>query len=878
MSWMRRFLLRLYASVRPGLAERRLRREIDAHIGLLQDDFIRRGLSADEARRAARRAFGGIEPAKEQQRDARAFAWLQDARRDISYAVRTLGRAPGFTATALVTLGVGIGLNVSLFTVFNVLALRTWDVRDPASIVVPFARPVGNRPFANVVPLAEFQYVRDRAQTLAWVVAWERGSGPLHHGNGPGSAYLQFLAVSGNFFDVLGIRMAQGRGVTPGDDTWGAPTPIAVLSHRLWQRVFGGDPSVIGRTVHLGVDRIPVTIVGITRARFTGLDHPVDVFVPQSLIDRIDYPPGEQNPIERPVLVAARLKPDVPPARAAAELNTLDRQFRAFHGIDGNGFVLTGTRAIGQPGRTDDYLPLFAILGAALLLVLLLACANVGNLQLARTIARRREIAIRLSLGAGRVRIIRQLLTEALCVALGAGLIGFGLSWIVPRVVLRLGGEEADEFFAFVPDGTVLAFAIGLAVATSILFALAPALQATRPGHRLVLSTRAGIDRRGRRLRALLLASQIALSLTLLTGAGLLSRAIVHVHSADLGFNVRETSSARLTLPEDVRTRADRDALAVNLNAALRASPLWPAGWAYLQPLLDSPFLTSVRRPEQDESWNRRAYDRPMSAASFDVLGLGFVAGGPHSDRPEAREAVLNETLARQLFPGEPAVGRTVLARLPVANATQEPYTITGVVRDSYFTTPTEIVPLFHTAPVLRGTAFLVFRNDRPGADDQIRTLVRNLDPRIQVSITPVASNIEDAIEERRFAAGLAWAIGLLGLALATVGVFGVFAHAVEERRQEIGVRLALGARGRDIVRAMFSLNQWSVGGGVLAGLLLSVIAGFVLRGYLFGLSPIDPVAYLTMTALLVLAATLATILPSRRATCVDPVVTLRAE
>jgi hypothetical protein len=212
MSWMRRFLLRLYASFRPGDAERALTREIDAHIGLLQEDFMRRGLGEAEARHAAQRAFGGVEPAKEQQRDARSFAWLQDASRDITYAVRTLGRAPGFTATALLTLGVGIGLIVSLFTVFNALALRTWDVRDPASIVVPFARPVGNRPFANVLPLAEFQYVRDHAQTLAGVVAWERGAAPLFYGSGPASEHLQLLAVSENFFNVLGIRMAARAG------------------------------------------------------------------------------------------------------------------------------------------------------------------------------------------------------------------------------------------------------------------------------------------------------------------------------------------------------------------------------------------------------------------------------------------------------------------------------------------------------------------------------------------------------------------------------------------------------------------------------------------------------------------------------------------
>jgi hypothetical protein len=230
------------------------------------------------------------------------------------------------------------------------------------------------------------------------------------------------------------------------------------------------------------------------------------------------------------------------------------------------------------------------------------------------------------------------------------------------------------------------------------------------------------------------------------------------------------------------------------------------------------------------------------------------------------------------LFPGEAVVGRTALARLAVSGAEYERHTITGVVRDSAYAGPGKVAPIFHTTPVRRGGSFLVFRSGRPDVTSRLRTALLTVDPGIEVSATPVMANIESIIEESVVATGLAWAIGMLGLSLATIGVFGVFAYAVEERRQEIGLRLALGARSRDVVRAMFAVNRWSVGGGVACGLLLSAGAGVVLRGYLFGLSPLDPVAYATVTALLVLAAALATILPARRAVRIDPAVTLKAE
>jgi predicted permease len=507
--------------------------------------------------------------------------------------------------------------------------------------------------------------------------------------------------------------------------------------------------------------------------------------------------------------------------------------------------------------------------------VLLLACANVGNLQLARSLARRREIAVRLSLGAGRARVVRQMLSEAVLVSLGAAALGFVIAGFMPELVLRLTGDADRVPQIFTLDGTVFAFAGVLALTSGVLFALAPSLRATRSTTVLAYDARAGLDRDSHRLRSLLLGTQIALSLALLTGAGLLTRGIIHVQTADLGFAVHDIAVARLRVPEELRTGADYlDPLVPELDAALRASRLWPVGWTEVDPLSDIRVMVRVRRADQpDTYYDRLVLARPMSAAAFAVLDLELIAGTPYADRPEARQAVINETLAGSLWPGQDAVGRTLLAD-------GEPYTVTGVVRDSYLSGVTAINPVFHRAPnpTLDGLPRLVFRTDVPGAADELRSLVQDLDPRLDITVTPVVANIRRSLDDRRLAAGIAWAIGALGLALATVGVFGVFAYAVEERRREIGVRLALGAGRREVIAAMFAVNRWSVGGGLGAGLLLSVCGGFVLRRYLFGLSPLDPVAHMGVALLLAAAAAVGIALPSRRAVRVDPSVTLRSE
>jgi predicted permease len=877
MGWLRR----LRARIKYRHFETDLREEIETHRSLKEADLQGRGASPADARTSASRAMGNVTLAREDARGVWLAPWLESVWQDARYAVRSLRKSPGYAVAAILTLGLGIGLNVSVFTMFNVLALKSWDVRHAGETVLPFMRPVGNRGFINWMPYAEYAHMRDNSETLSALVARTQGSGRVFQSEGTAYDrpfdYVQFQGVSANFFDALGIEIIQGRGFQPGEDAVGTPAPVTVITHAFWQNQLGGDPNVLGRTLRIGVRSVAVTVVGVTRRGFAGLEttRPQSLFVPLPLERKIDG--GTEvpwDPDDVTVTVAGRLKLESTRTAAEAELDTLSRQFRSAAKLEGNGLILTGTRPIEQPGQTARFAGTFAAFGAAVLLVLLLACANVGNLQLARAFARQRELAVRLSLGAARARLVRQLLTEAAGLGTVAAGLGLAIAWFLPNVVLRLMGEDEDELI-FQPDGAVVAVALLLGGATVLFFALAPALRATRGGHVLALRSRTDIDRGGRRLRSLLLASQVALSLTLLTGASLLTRGMMQAHQMDFGFDADAIAVARIRVPQELYTRSALTTITRELDTRFASTSIGPTSRTNIEPLNDSPFVAHVRRPDEAENWDRRTFNRQLTPAGFELLGLTFVAGRPYSELPDTREAVINETLARQLWPNEDAVGRTVLAE--TSRDTYERYTITGVVRDVHYTSPMSIDPVFFRPPVLTSTSVL-FRNG-PSAAAEAQALITAIEPRLQVvTIEPITTNITSALEQRRFAAGLAWAIGILGLTLATVGVFGVFAYAVEERRREIGVRLALGARARDVFRALFDVNRWSVGGGLVVGLMLSVAAGFVLRSYLFGLSPVDPLAYLAVGGLMGFAALLATAVPARRALRVDPAVTLKSE
>jgi predicted permease len=478
---------------------------------------------------------------------------------------------------------------------------------------------------------------------------------------------------------------------------------------------------------------------------------------------------------------------------------------------------------------------------------------------------------VRLSLGAGRARIVRQLVTETGVLSLAAGAVGLAIAWIAPGVVLRFIDDwpEPPEFYT--PDMTVFAFALGLAVVTALVCGLPPALRATRVSLISAMGERHGQTVSAARLRRVLLATQVALATVLLAGAGLLTRAMGHAMSLDLGFATQEVQILEVESPGRL-TEKRWELFWRTFRDTLRTTALPPVAFAELPPILDMNLRKTVRADEGDV---HDLLHRRVSNEYFRVLGIRFVAGRPPSELKPEREVAINETAASRLWPGGNAIGRTLVAVGGSDEGTR--YTVVGVVADVPVRSIVSVEPVLYRgldwlAPVL------LVRDRSPATVEGIRRLASQIEPGITLRARPLRENVRDSLAVPIAASRVAQAIGALALLLAMFGTFGVFAFAVEERRREIGLRLALGARGPDVMRAMLAANGWSLGGGVAAGLLLAVVGALLLRGYLYGLSPLDPIAYLGVTAVLGFSAAMATLLPTRRAARIDPAVTLRSE
>lgn len=517
---------------------------------------------------------------------------------------------------------------------------------------------------------------------------------------------------------------------------------------------------------------------------------------------------------------------------------------------------------------------LFAAFGAAVVLVLVLACANVGNLQLARGVARRREIATRLALGASRRRIVRQLLTEGLVLTGAAGALAIVVAAILPPLIFRYVGEELPPYMEarFRPDGEIVAFTFATGLLSCLLFALAPAMHATRTAIPLGALERAATPSSRFHLRSVLLATQIAVCTVLLAGAGLVTRGIAHAMNVDPGFEIEGVQLVSTALPEGASGK-DRQALIRGTLASLEREGAHPVAVAPFGPIDDARYVMPMARPGGHARDVDDVLRRGVSARYFDVLGIPLVHGRmfPSSG---TNEAVVNQAFARTYFPGEQPVGRDLQEVDSRTGKIRRVYTIVGVARDTYLTGLERIDPVVFT-PDNIGT-FLT--RGGPQGVERIRAAALSINPAATITVRPLKDNVRRYLEESRIGATLAWAIGLLGLSLATVGVFGVFAYAVEERRREIGVRLALGAARRQIVTMLVSSSGRAMLLGLGAGILLSFACGPVLRAYLYGLSPLDPPAYGMVTLLLATAAGLATVIPARRARRVDPAITLRED
>lgn len=860
---------RLRARVRNLRFDQELREELSVHEDMKRAELLAGGMSPDDARAAARRALGNVTLMREDARRVWIGPWLESVVQDLRYAVRSLVRQPLHSVTAATLLILAIGLNAALFTVFKAIALEPWPVSDPGRVVKITAQAEGRLVAPSV---DEFRFIREQAKSFAGLVA--HGANYPIDVRAPGTTEIPLRGswATANFFDVLGVRFLYGSGFVGEDDAVGNPRGPVVLAYSAWRNYFGGEPAAVGRSVLVNGE--PFTIVGVLDPTFDGNGMEVDVWMPLSALSTVRPSSGiawEPSPASAQccVRMVGRVAPGVDPRQAAEELQVLHEQFALGRGKKPGRVAVYGTAEISAPGRADRFASLGAFAGAVAL-VLVLACANVGNLQLARGLARRREIAARLSIGAGRPRLVRQFLTEGLVLAAGSGAVAVIIAATLPRIIFDRLGEEIPPYIEarLFPDLELLLFVLAVASVACVAFALAPALHATHvtiPLGMLDRSTRPGRFH----LRSALLATQIAACTVLLTGAGLVTRAIQHALQFDPGFR-DGVDAVSLAYPAGTSYKERQSLEHQVLEAAGRHDLV--VALAQIAPLSETRLVISMALPNQPHTDFESVLSRPVSSRFFDVLAIPLVRGRTMS--PEGTdEAVVNEAFVRRYWDGADPIGQPV-RDTDRRGTVQRTYRIVGVVRDTYLTGIKRIDPVIFTPS--RTGMFLT--RGGPAATQRIRAVALGLNPAVAVTREPLTASLSRLLEHSRVAASFAWALSMLGLVLASVGVFGVFAYAVEERRREIGVRLALGAVGVHIVRMLLSTSGRAMIVGLALGLVLSLTGSPLLRSFLYGLSPFDPIAYGLVVTILAATAGLATLIPARRACRIDPAVTLREE
>ncbi|MDT5272321.1 MAG: putative transport system permease protein [Acidobacteriota bacterium] len=827
--------------------------------------------------------------------------------RDLLYGVRMLRKSPGFTLVAVLTLALGVGANTAIFQLIDAVRLRTLPVKDPQELVgVQLADTKGARgSFTSDYPLVTnpiWEQVRDWQEAFNGIFAW--GPDTLNLSRGGEARFARAMWVSGDFFKVLDVRPELGRVLNADDDRKGCGSPVAVVSHAFWQREFGGDPSVVGRS--LALEGRPFEVVGVTPASFYGLEvgRSFDVAAPLCAETLLG---GENSMLASGtawwLTVVGRLKPGWTEERAAAHLASIspgvfEASLPTNYPPDSiktyrESKLTTFAAGSGVSELRETYeTPLWLLLAVAGT-VLLIACANLANLLLARATAREREIATRLALGASRWRLVRQLLTESMLLAVCGAALGALLAQYMSEVLVSLLSKEGNPLFVNLQmDWRVLAFSAAAALLTCALFGLAPALRATRvgPGAAMKAAGRgltASRERFG--LRRALIVSQVALSLVLVAGALLFSRSLSKLATQDAGLRregvlVTTISFSRLKLPVERRLDFKRELL-----ERLRAVPgVEAAADANILPLSGSGWNNTVWLDGSDPNQTQSTFFSRVSPDYFKTLNITLLSGRDFNsgDAPNApKVAIVNESFARSLTGGENPVGK----RFRVERTPSEPetvYEIVGLVRDAkYRDLREEFVPVAFTASSQAarpsgGAQFLIRSSTiSPAAlAPSIKSAIVEVSPDIDIVFRVFKDEVDSSLLRERLMATLSGAFGLLALVLACVGLYGVMSYGVAGRTNEIGIRMALGARGRDVLWLILREAALLVLVGVGLGLPAALAAARLATGLLYGVTPADPVSVSLAVLLLFAVAALACYIPARRATKVDPMVALRYE
>jgi predicted permease len=882
-----------------------LREEIEAHLRMAAADRVARGQDPRAADADARRELGNIPQIQEATRDVWGRRWLEHAVQDARYALRIFRRNPGFALVAILSLTLGIGANAALFQVVNAVGLQSLPVTDPDTLVeVRLADMDGARGnFTTWHPAVTYpiwQAIAARQQAFSGMFAW--GADEFSLSTGGELRLARGLWVSGDLFSVLGVRPAAGRLLTADDDRPGC-APRVVLSHAFWTRQYGASPAVIGQSMSLSAR--PVEIIGVAPASFLGLEigKTFDVAVP-TCADAAFSDDGIgrlASGTDWWLSMFGRLKPGWTADRATAHLaaispelfrTTLPANYPAVSVSKYLDFKLTAHPAgSGLSQLREEYTaPLWMLLGTAAL-VLLIACANLANLLLARATARQREIAVRLGMGASRGRLIRQLLTESLLLAAIGGLCAGLLAGVLSQSFVALLDTQGNATaLALGLDWRGLAFTTGLSLLTCLLFGLAPAMNATRVSASSVMRATARGATSGREvvgLRRGLVIAQVALSVVLLFGSLLFARSLRNLVTLDPGFRADGIVTAainfrRLDLPVDRRASFQRELL-----ERVRALPgVQSAAATRIVPVSGSASGNTVW-PEGDRTRTFETRFNWVGSGYFSTMGTPMAAGRDFGDGDTPQSlatAIVNETFATAIaVKGAPVIG----ARFTREATPRDPaktFEIVGVVKNSTYADLKEgAVPVaFLSDAQANPIAYqrVVIRSSLPPAAitaAMTRTLAE-VDPRIGVAYSVLTTQIRDTVVREKLLATLSAGFGILAAVLTLVGLYGLIAYTVTRRTNEIGVRMALGAGRAAIARLILRETALLLAAGAVAGVVLALAGGRAAATLLFGVRPYDPPALLLSLALLAGIAFIASYAPARRATRIEPVSALRAD
>lgn len=815
---------------------------------------------------------------------------MNDLVQDLRFALRQMARKPGITAFTILSLALGIGVNSSIFSLVNAVLFRDLPGQRTGELVDVY---IGDGKFRYATSsYPDYQDLRDQNGVLTSlaaisldVVTWDAGER---------AQMIYGETVSGNYFDLFGVRPALGRWFLPEEDATRGTHPVVVLGHRFWKTAMAGDPGILGRQLEL--NGIQFTVIGVAPEPFKGNFPAVvsDFWMPLSMADAMAEEPNLDNRRARSLFLKGRLAPGTSLEQAQTRFTGLAQRLRTAYPVEDKNLQITlvsSRKVILNPGIDGPIFGVAGLLMGIVGLVLLIACSNIANLQLVRVAERRREIAVRLALGAGRGRLLRQLLTESTLLALAGGAVGLLFAVWTARLLVTFKPPLPIPLNLDVPlDWRLLGFTLGLALLTGILCGLAPALRASRPS--VVSEIKddsggaglAGLGYRKLGLRNVLVVVQVAVSTILLVGAGLFLRSLGKAQSIDPGFSLRKGVVVQVVpgLGGGYK-EAEGRALYQRILERFRALPgVRSAALAETLPLGLNIHISRVdiqgqSRPKEE----RPEVDRTgVAPGYFPTLGIPIVHGRELTDQDrQGTEPVfiVNETAARRFWPGQDPIGR----RLRFND--DEPWgTVVGVAKDGkYRTLGEEPRPFIYHSVVQEYSSFATVIVASDGDEQALLTAVRRdlneIDPGLPIfSLKTMSEHLSIMLFPARMGAALLAAFGSLGLLLASIGLYGVVASSVERRTREVGVRMALGARREDVLKLVVREGMLLAGFGLLVGLGLAFAASRLLSSLLYGITPADPATYVAVALVLTLVAFLANLIPAQRATEVDPVVALR--